>query len=343
MEKLNIKNMTATELSLVLREMNEKHHRTRQIMQWLYQKGATSFSSMSNLSIPLRGRLSEMFRITSLDVVRSVASNEDKSQKFLLSTDDGLLIESVIMEAQGHYTICISSQIGCPLGCAFCSTGSGGFERDLRADEILNQILYFRTNHIPAGQRFNIVFMGMGDPFLNIENVSRALAVVNDIDAFALREKRVTVSTAGFPGRIDAISSSPLKFSLAVSVNATTEKIRSELMPGAGGLHETVAAAERFARARKSRTTLEYVLIEDVNDSPEDAARLSAMTAGKPFKINLIPFNEWEGCPFRRPSEKRLEEFIRILLPKAPAVTVRRSQGNDISAACGQLRMRERP
>ena len=343
MDKLNIKNMAAAELSLVLREMGEPHHRTRQIMQWLYQKGATSFSVMSNLSIPLRARLDEIFRITSLDAVRSVASNEDKSQKILLSTDDGLLIESVIMEAQGHYTICISSQIGCPLGCAFCSTGSGGFERNLRADEILNQILYFRVNLIPAGERFNIVFMGMGDPFLNIENVSRALAVVNDIDAFALGEKRVTVSTAGFPDRIDALSPSPLKFSLAVSVNATTDRIRSELMPGAGGLHETVAAAERFARERRSRVTLEYVLIDGVNDSVEDAARLSSMTAGKPFKINLIPFNEWEGCPFRRPSEKRMEEFIRILLPKAPAVTVRRSQGNDIGAACGQLRKRGRP
>ena len=323
-------------------DLGEKRHRTTQVLQWLFQKGVTDFSEMTNLSVTLRNRLDQIFRISSLKVIGSVASKEDKSQKFLLSTEDKHLIESVLMEARGVYTVCISSQIGCPLGCAFCSTGAGGFERSLRADEILNQILFFKKTLIPPRRRYNIVFMGMGDPLLNFDNVGRALEMINNIDAFALGEKRITVSTAGFPDQIVSITDSPLKFSLAVSLNSTTSEIRRRLMPAAGEIDEVLDAAERFAVRRKTRTTLEYVLLSGINDSREDAMRLSSMTAGRPFKINLIPFNEWEGCGFTRPSEKTIERFIKILLPKAPAVTVRRSQGNDISAACGQLRMNKK-
>lgn len=320
--------------------MGEKRHRRRQILQWLYQKGAAGFSEMTSLSLDLRRRLDDIFEISSLRVEGSVASKEDLSQKFLLSTGDGLLIESVLMEARGIYTICVSSQVGCPLGCIFCLTGQGGFERNLRADEILDQILILKTAHIPPRRRYNIVFMGMGDPLLNIENVERAIETINDLDAFALGEKRITVSTAGFPSEIAFLARSKLKFSLAVSLNATTEETRAQLMPSVGGLRETLDAAEEFAMARRTRTTLEYVLIEGVNDTLEDARRLAAITEGRPFKINLIPFNTWEGCHLKRPSEERMEEFIRLLLPRAPAVTVRRSQGGDISAACGQLKFR---
>ena len=342
LEKRNIKNLSIAEISEAVTAIGEKRHRRTQILQWLYQKGVTDFSAMTNLSKPLRQKLDNLFEIRDLKVKGSVASKEDKSQKFLFETKDGHLIETVLMEARGNYTICVSSQIGCPLGCVFCSTGSGGFERNLRSDEILNQVLFFKKNYIPPRRRYNIVFMGMGDPLLNFDNVSRALEIINKIDGFALGEKRITVSTAGFPDQIRSITDSPLKFGLAVSLNATSETSRRQLMPAAGGLHKTLDAAEHFAAARKTRTTIEYVLLADVNDTREDARRLSALTTGRPFKINLIPFNEWKGCEFRRPSEKAVNDFIRILLPKAPAVTVRRSQGNDISAACGQLRMRRK-
>ena len=182
--------------------------------------------------------------------------------------------------------------------------------------------------------------MGMGEPFLNMDNLATSLEILNAIDAFALGEKRITVSTIGYPDRIRSLSGSSLKFSLAVSLNATTDRTRRGLMPSASGIADTLAAAEQFAGVRRTRVTLEYVLIAGINDTAADARRLASLTAGKPFKINLIPFNEWPGCPHRGPDEERLEDFMRLLLPTAPAVTVRRSQGADINAACGQLRIK---
>jgi 23S rRNA (adenine2503-C2)-methyltransferase len=343
METQNIKNLSIAQLAAVIEELGERRHRAPQILKWLYQKGCDSFSAMTNLPTGLRLILAERFTISSLRLADSVRSREDASQKFLLESDDGLAIEAVLMEAHAHRTICISSQVGCALGCALCRTGEGGFERDLRSDEILNQILFFKIGYLPPRERFNIVFMGMGEPLLNLGNLTRALEIINSPDAFALGEKRITVSTVGIPEAVRELARSGLKFSLAVSLNATTDEARKMLMPAARSLDETLATSLEFARARKTRVTLEYVLMKDVNDTTEDARRLASLTAGKPFKINLIPFNEWEGCAFRRPSEERLNAFVAELLPRAPAVTVRRSQGSDIYAACGQLRARRRP
>jgi 23S rRNA (adenine2503-C2)-methyltransferase len=342
MQKINIKNMSATELSAAVEELNEKRHRVAQILKWLYQKGCADFSGMTNLPTSLRSTLEDRFTITSLRLVESVRSHADASPKFLLESDDGAFIEAVLMDSHGHRTICISSQVGCALGCALCRTGDGGFERNLRSDEILNQILFFKTGHIPPRERFNIVFMGMGEPLLNLDNLTRALEIINSPDALALGEKRITVSTIGLPDTIRELGASSLKFSLAISLNATTDEARKKLMPAARSIDETLGAAAEFAHARKTRVTIEYVLIEGVNDTQEDARRLAGLTAAKPFKLNLIPFNEWDGCTFRRPSDKRIEDFIAPLLPRAPAVTVRRSQGGDIHAACGQLRMRRK-
>jgi 23S rRNA (adenine2503-C2)-methyltransferase len=340
--KVNIKNLSIDELSKLVAELDDTHHRITQVLQWLYQKGASNFDEMTNIPTVLRTTLDERFLITSLDAVDSVQSKEDASQKFLLSCDDGSLIETVLMEARGRRTVCISSQVGCPLACTFCRTGAGGFERNLRSDEILNQVLFFKSKYLPPRERYNIVLMGMGDPLLNIDNVGRALEIMNAQEGFALGEKRITVSTIGIPKMIDELAGAPLKFALAVSLNATTNAVRKRLMPRSCDLFETLDAAQRFARLRGTRITLEYVLIAGVNDHPEDARRLAAMTAGRPFKINLIPFNGWDGCRLARPSENKIEEFAGLLLPGAPAVTVRRSQGGDIDAACGQLTFRHR-
>lgn len=338
MKKKNIKNISIDELSSIIDDLGEKNHRKSQLMKWLYQKGVEDFGEMTNIPLKLRELLDQRFYISSLNPEDEIASGADGSTKFLLECEDGLLLEAVLMEFEKHQTICISSQIGCPVGCAFCSTGMQGFERDLRADEILNQVLFFRKNHIYPRRRFNIVFMGMGEPFLNTGNLYQALEIMNHQDGFALAEKRITVSTIGYPEKIVEAAESGLKFSLAISLNGTTDRIRKELMPGARPIEQTLSAAEFFSERTSTRTTLEYVLIRGRNDSDTDALSLSGMTAGKPFKINLIPFNEWEGSPFRRPSEERIERFIKLLLPEAPAVTVRRSRGRDISAACGQLR-----
>jgi 23S rRNA (adenine2503-C2)-methyltransferase len=343
MEKRSIKNLSIAELSAALEELGEKRHRTAQILKWLYQKGCGGFSEMTNLPALLRRTLEGRFTITSLRLADSVRSHADVSQKFLLESGDGARIEAVLMEAHGHRTICISSQVGCALACALCRTGTGGFERNVRSDEILNQILFFTSGHLPPHERFNIVFMGMGEPLLNLDNLVKALEIINANDAFALGEKRVTVSTIGIPEAIRRLLETGLKFSLAISLNATTDEARKRLMPAARDIDETLAAGIEFARGRRTRVTIEYVLIRDVNDSEADARRLAGLTAGKPFKINLIPFNEWEGCAFRRPSDERIESFIALLLPRAPAVTVRRSQGSDINAACGQLRVLRKP
>jgi len=340
MERRNIKNLSLDELAAYFAALGEPRHRTRQVLQWLYQKGAGTFAEMTNLPLPLRGALDGSFVIPSFDAIECVRSKDDDSRKFLLACDDGNFVEAVLMESGGHRTVCISSQIGCPLRCSFCRTGSGGFIRDLRSDEMLDQVLFFKKGYLPPRKRFNIVFMGMGEPLLNLPNLTRALEILNAEDAFALREKRITVSTIGSPDMITQLAGSNLSFGLAISLNATTNRVRRKLMPGVFDLFETLDAGASFAVRRKTRVTLEYVLIDGVNDSDEDASRLAAMTAGRPFKINLIPFNEWEGSPFRTPPQGRLDHFIGLLLPGTPAVTVRRSRGRDINAACGQLRAR---
>jgi 23S rRNA (adenine2503-C2)-methyltransferase len=337
MNRRNIKNLSIREIASYFAETGEPRHRTRQILQWLYQKGAGTFTEMTNLPLALRELLDKTFTIPSLEVRESVRSIKDGAEKFLLACADGALVETVLMEVEGHQTICISSQVGCPLGCLFCRTGSGGFIRDLGSDEILNQVLFLKNGYLRPRRRFNIVFMGMGEPLLNMTNLKQALEILNAENGFALKEKRITVSTIGFIGGIRDLAGSNLSFGLAVSLNATTNRVRKKLMPRAHDLFVTLDEAEAFAVRRKTRVTLEYVIIDGVNDSVEDAARLAALTAGRPFKINIIPFNEWEGSPFKPPPEDRLERFITLLLPTAPAVTVRRSQGRDISAACGQL------
>ncbi|UCF05045.1 MAG: 23S rRNA (adenine(2503)-C(2))-methyltransferase RlmN [bacterium] len=340
MKKRNIKALSITELASAITGLDEQRHRSDQILQWLYQKGVTRFDRMTNLSLELRRLLDKRFVISSLEQIEETHSNRDQSAKYLLRSEAGTLIETVLMESRGYQTICISSQVGCPLRCSFCRTGTGGFERNLRSDEILNQVLHLKMNRIEPRHRFNIVFMGMGEPLLNLENVTKALEILNSQHAFALAQKRITLSTIGFPDIIERLTASPLKFGLAISLNATTDRSRRKLMPQAAGIGETLQAAESFARNRRMRATLEYVLLSGVNDRPEDARRLADMTHGRPFKINLIPFNEWDGAPFKRPTEARIDRFVKILLPRAPAVTVRRSQGTDIDAACGQLRMR---
>ncbi len=342
MEKLNIKNLSLDDLSLIVAELGEPRHRKTQILQWLYQKGVSHFSGMTNLPLALRGKLDERFIITELRDVGSVRSGTDLSRKFLLECDDGSLVETVMMDHGEHQTACISSQVGCPLGCIFCRTAAGGFQRNLRCDEILNQALFLRTGFARPGRRFNIVLMGMGETFLNLNNVLKAVEILNAIDAFALGEKRITISTIGYPGHITRLARSPLKFGLAVSLNAATDEVRRRIMPGTAGIRETVDAAEVFAGTRDTRVTLEYVLIAGINDGSQDARELVKLTSGRPFKINLIPFNEWDGCVLKRPDEKTIGRFIELLLPRAPAVTVRRSHGSDIGAACGQLRAHTR-
>ena len=336
--KENIKDFSIEELSKLLESMGEPLHRTSQLLHWLYRKGVDKFEQMKNIPKSLRLALDEKFYISSLDEIEVLQSSIDGSSKHLLKCNDGEIVETVLMHSAGHRTICISTQVGCSLGCRFCRTGEVGFVRNLKASEIVDQVLHFKKHYLEERKRFNIVMMGMGEPFLNRKNLERAMEILNNSNSLALGEKRITVSTIGFPEEIRKVASSELKFSLAISLNATEDSTRKYLMPKAGNIKPVLEAGEYFARLRKTRVTLEYILIKDINDTPDDAERLSKLTKGKPFKINLIPFNEWDGSEFKKPDEKRIDTFISLLLPEAPAVTVRRSMGQDIQAACGQLR-----
>jgi 23S rRNA (adenine2503-C2)-methyltransferase len=236
-------------------------------------------------------------------------------------------------------TLCISTQVGCPLDCEFCETATGQFGRNLTAGEILDQICTLKHDAGLADKKVNVVFMGMGEPLLNFESLVLAIRTLNDPNGFNLGAKRITVSTSGFPDRIRRLSDAGVKCSLALSLNATTDDKRRELMPKASRhrIGELLDAARYFVSHRGRRATLEYVMLGGVNTSDEDALRLGRLSRRLPCKINLIPYNPGRTGRYRRASEREIQRFVKKLLPLAPAVTIRRSRGADIDAACGQL------
>jgi len=236
-------------------------------------------------------------------------------------------------------TVCLSSQVGCPLDCVFCETAKGRFQRNLTAGEILDQLCLLKSEAGPASHKINVVFMGMGEPLLNLPSVIDAIRVMNDPLGLDLRGRRITVSTSSFPDRIRELSDSDADCSLALSLNASNDDKRRALMPKAShfSIRELLDAARYFVRDERRRVTLEYVLIKGHNMGEEDADELSALVHEQPFKVNLIPYNPGRQDPFQRPTETDIDRFVKRLLPVAPAVTVRRSRGVDIDAACGQL------
>jgi 23S rRNA (adenine2503-C2)-methyltransferase len=282
-------------------------------------------------------------------------SRLDGTRKYLFGLDDGESVESVLMRTGKRITLCISTQVGCPFDCAFCRTGQMHFRRNMTAGEILDQICYLRHECQEEAEKVNIVFMGMGEPLLNLDNLARVIETLNSPEGLSTGSRRITVSTAGLPIPIRKLADRGLKCSLAISLNGATDAMRRRLMPAltAHTIKDILDAARYYYKKTKRRVTLEYVMLEGVNTSHEDALALSKLTTGQPFKINLIPYNL--GVPpdssdrttggsaggkqtlFKPASEETIDQFVQWLLPKAPAVTVRRSRGADIEAACGQL------
>ena len=310
----------------------------RQVFRWIWKRGVTDFAQMTDLSRALRAKLAETFVIATPDVVRRDFS-EDGTQKFVLRLADGKQIESVFIPDTPAQTFCISTQVGCAMGCAFCLTGKMGLVRHLTAGEIAGQVRVLAHALEFGEEPFNIVLMGMGEPLHNYDATMKALRMVNDEQGLSIGPRRVTLSTVGLVPMLDKLAQEELMPNLAISLHATTEQQRAAIVPPTKkySLHDILDACRRFPLKKRSRITFEYVLLEDVNDSPEDAKRLAKLLAGIKAKVNLIPLNAAAGIPFDRPSDERVDAFAQILADRHVNVSVRKSRGRDIRAACGQL------
>ncbi len=337
-EKIDLKNLSPSELNEFLASFGKERYRSVQILRWLYQKGVESFDGMTNLSKKFRQELSQASFISSLHPVR-VEQAKDGTKKFLFQLDDRNRVESVLIPDKARLTLCLSTQVGCAFGCRFCLTGKLGWKRDLATSEILNQILAVKRTLPEKTSITNIVLMGMGEPLANYENTLRALALMIHPDAFKFSSRRITLSTVGLLPKLEQLSKEKVSFCLAISLNATDEETRSYLMPvnRRYSLNKILEVCKKFPLRPRSRITFEYVLVEGINDSPKDAKRLIRILRGIPSKVNLIPLNEAPGIPFKKPSDEDVKRFQEILMEGGLTAIVRTSKGKEISAACGQL------
>ncbi len=331
--------------------------RAKQIYNWVYHKYASDFDEMQNLPKAMRLELEEKFTLTPLKTVL-VQDSIDGSRKYLFELYDGHTVEAVLLlmrEEQYHddgsvkhqrrYTVCISSQVGCKVGCAFCLTAKGGFIRNLTAGEIVSQLLMIKKdNEIDANRRVNIVYMGMGEPLDNLDNVAKAIKIFADPEGMAIAPHRQTVSTSGLSSKIEKLGKMELGINLAISLHAVDDALREQLMPinKAYNIESIIAAVKRFPVNDRKRVMFEYLVIKDVNDDISAAKKLLKLLDGIKAKVNLIYFNPYGGTDFKRPEEKDMIKFQDYLTQRGLLCTIRESKGLDISAACGQLREQER-
>jgi len=335
--KQDLKDLSFNELENFISTFGVKSYRAKQISMWLFQKHAHSIDCMTDLSKDIRKKLIKNSYIGHLTLKRTDQS-KDKSRKFLFKTSDNNGIESVLIPERNHWTLCISTQIGCPMKCAFCYTGEKGLKRNLSASEILNQVgAVLKTGEF-EDKLPNIVFMGMGEPLSNYDNTVKSIQTLLCQWGFNFSHRKVTVSTAGLVPQMEQLAEE-LPVNLAISLNAPNNKIRNRLMPinKRFPIEELITTAKNYPLSKRKRITFEYILIKDINDSDESANELTKLLKGFPCKINLIPFNEHPATSFKQPDEDRITRFRSILLKKKFTAPIRRSKGSDIAAACGQL------
>lgn len=339
----NILNLTRQALEQWFEANEMRSFRAGQIFKWLYIRQAGTFDQMTDLSKDLRKKLPECFEIKRLEMIKKQVS-KDTTEKFLFRLDDGNHIESVLIPEKDHFTLCVSSQAGCAQNCRFCLTATGGLIRNLETWEIVAQVRDARAYLLEKGldplALSNVVFMGMGEPLANYRNVINALKIITDTD-FGLKfsPRRVTVSTSGLVPKITQLGLDT-DVNLAVSLNATTDEVRSYLMPinKKYPIKDLLEACRTFTMKPRNKITFEYILMKEINDSKEDALRLVKLLSPIKAKVNLIPFNEHRGSSFKRPSSKEISDFLQILLDKKLTAITRKSKGDDILAACGQLK-----
>jgi len=314
-------------------------YRGRQLAQWIFVKGVSDLDAMSDLPKDFRAALAAQTSIELPEVERRTPS-QDGSQKLVLRYGDGARVQAVLMPDADRLTLCVSTQVGCGFGCAFCFTGTMGLERNLTAGEIVGQVLVARRT-LEAGTRItHIVYMGMGEPLANYAATVTSLRILTDPKALGFSPRRITVSTVGLVSGIERLARENLKVNLAISLHATSNQIRNRIMPVNKGfaIEELLEACRGFPVAFRQRITFEYVLLDRVNDSAEDARRLVRLLKGIRAKVNLIPFNDWDGSGFQRPPLQRILAFQSLLLEEGIRTTIRWSKGEDIGAACGQLK-----
>ena len=339
-ELKDIRQLSIPELEGFLVGMGEKKFRATQVCEWIWKKGAESFNEMSNIPKPLRDKLSENFRFGNVVCVYSVAS-VDGTRKFLFETTDGLRFEGVLIPSSDRVTACISTQVGCQMGCAFCATGQLGFKRNLTSGEIFHQV--FSLNRLSeesfGSPLSNIVIMGMGEPLVNYDNTLAAINMICSSQSMGMSPQRITMSTCGIAPQIKRLADDAIRFNLSISLHSAIDAKRNEIMPinRKYNLAELSEAIRYFHAKTGSRITYEYLMLGGVNDSLDDARALTEFTKVSPCKINIIEYNPHPSDTFRRTNSDALEKFIRHIESCNIVVTIRKSKGMDIAAACGQL------
>jgi 23S rRNA (adenine2503-C2)-methyltransferase len=340
MQRVNLYGLLPSELEGLARALGASAFRGRQLATWLFRKGVGDLAAMTDLPKEFRERLAEGATLA-LPEVERVTASRDGSEKLVLRLADGARIQAVLMPEEDRHTLCLSTQVGCGFGCAFCLTGTMGVERNLTADEIVGQLVRANARLGPARRVTHIVFMGMGEPLANYAATVKAIRIITDAKyGFGYSSRRVTLSTVGLVTGIEKLAREGLNVNLAVSLHATTDAVRQRLMPinRSWNIEALLGAVRRFPISARRRVFFEYVLLDRVNDSAEDARRLARLLRGIPAKVNLIPFNEWPRSEFQRPPLPAVLAFQKILLQAGVTTTVRWSKGEDIGAACGQLR-----
>ncbi len=349
----SIKALTLDELTERFRAAGDPAYRAKQVIEWLYAKRVGNFAEMTNLPSAMRERLAEEFDDRALELVRTIGS-ADTTRKFLFRLADGQLIETVLIPASpalyggasDRRTLCVSSQVGCAYGCKFCASGLDGWKRNLDAGEIVDQLLQVEAI---SGERVNnLVFMGMGEPFANYDNLLRAIEIINAPWGPNIGARHITVSTSGLAPRIRDLADQPMQLRLAVSLHGATDEVRDHIMPvnRKYPLAELLDACAYFCERKKQKITFEFILIAGVNDSPDQAVALSRIVRKLNAKVNVIPYNSVEGLDWVRPTDEVCEQFVDVLHAAKVSATLRREKGHDIAAACGQLRLqteREKP
>jgi 23S rRNA (adenine2503-C2)-methyltransferase len=340
----NLFGLDRGQLEALAVEQGEAAFRGRQLYVWLYRRRARSLAGMTDLGKGLRARLAATHEVR-WPTVAERAHSTDGTVKFLFRLDDGATIESVFIPEERRRTICISTQAGCPLKCAFCLTGIAGYKRNLKPWEILGQVATVMEEAPPRELPWNIVVMGMGEPLLNYESTVAALRILMDAEGFAVAPKKLTLSTVGILPALEKLILEPVRPNLAISLHAPNARLRGELMPieDKYALEDVVAAARRYPIPRGGLVTYEYVLLRGVNDSPAQARELVRLLRGSRAKVNLIPLNPAPEIPFEAPTPEAVDAFAKVLADAHVTVSVRRPRGQDILAACGQLHLKRYP
>jgi 23S rRNA (adenine2503-C2)-methyltransferase len=341
MARVNLVGLLPSELEGLAVELGASRYRGRQLATWMYRKSVFDLEAMTDLPKDFRARLAEV-AVADVPEPERLTPSQDGSRKLVFLLSGGGRVSSVVMPDDDRTTLCLSTQVGCGFACRFCLTGVMGLERNLTAAEIVGQVLAANRLLQAEGRRAtHLVFMGMGEPLANYAALVQALRILTDAKlGIGYSPRRITVSTVGLVPGIDKLGREGLRVNLAISLHATTDDVRERLMPvnRSFDLATLMAAVKRYPLAPRQRVFFEYVMLEDVNDTTDDAHRLARLLRGVKAKVNLIPFNDWEGAPFRRPPLARILAFQSILLDAGITTTVRWSKGEDIGAACGQLR-----